>query len=256
MLDKTKNLKRYKIHALDGEIGSVEEFYFDDKHWTVRYLVVDTGNWLTGREVLISPYAISSVDKENKTISVKLTMKQIEDSPARDSHRPVSRQFEESYNAYYGWPSYWAGPYAWGHYPFAGSALEHWDRSRAEAENEDHDLRSTKDVAGYHIQASDGEVGHVDDFVVDSDSWSIRYLVVDTTNWWPGKKVLISPLWIESISWVDENVVVLMTRDDIRTSPEYSESVLIAREYEALLHKHYDREGYWDTDHVLATTVY
>jgi sporulation protein YlmC with PRC-barrel domain len=250
MLEKAKILKEYKIHALDGEIGSVDEFYLDDKHMTVRYLVIDTGgSWLTGKEVLISPYAITSLNRDQKTIFVNLTKKQIEDSPLPESHKPVSRQFEASYNAYYGWPSYWAGPYAWGYYPFAGLALENWDRDRVVVDSEDRNLHSTKDVTGYHISASDGEIGHVEDFVVDCNSWTIRYLVIDTSNWWIGKKVLISPLWIESISWLEGTVVVLMTRDDVQKSPEYSESVLLAREYEAALHKHYDREGYWNIDH-------
>ena len=256
MLDKAKILKGYKLHALDGEIGSVEEFYFDDKHWTIRYLVVETGNWLMGREVLISPYAVSSVDADLKTISVNLTKKQIEDSPPLESHKPVSRQFEDSYYAYYGWPTYWDGPYAWGPYSYASDARAHWDRVLRNAESGDRNLRSTRDVTGHHIQASDGEIGHVEDFVIDDDSWTIRYLVVDTQNWWPGKKVLISPMWIESISWIDAKVFVLQSREDVRKSPEYTETVLLERGYEELLHKYYHSEGYWDTDHVGARLKY
>ena len=256
MLDKTKILKDYKLHALDGEIGSLEEFYFDDKHWTVRYLVVDTGNWLMGREVLISPYAVTSVDQDLKTIFLDLTKKQIEDSPSLESHKPVSRQFEDSYYAYYGWPSYWDGPYAWGSYSYASEARDHWDRVHRNETSGDRNLRSTADVTGHHLQANDGEIGHVEDFIVDDDSWTIRYLVVDTQNWWPGKKVLIAPMWIESISWIDAKVFVLLSREDIRKSPEYTETVLLERGYEELLHKHYHSEGYWDTDHVGASIKY
>jgi uncharacterized protein YrrD len=256
MLDKAKILKGFKLHAKDGEIGSVEEFYFDDKHWTVRYLVVDTGNWLMGREVLISPYAVTSVDRDLKTISVNLTKKQIEDSPLIESHKPVSRQFEDSYYAYYGWPSYWDGPYAWGSYSYASEARDHWDRVRRNEENGDRNLRSTKDVTGHHIQASDGEIGHIEDFIIDDDSWTIRYLVVDTQNWWPGKTVLISPLWIESISWIEAKVFILMSKEDVRKSPEYNETALLERGYEELLHRHYNRDGYWDMDHVGAKLVY
>lgn len=248
MFEKADNLKHYRIHANDGEIGSVEEFYFDDKHWTVRYLVVETGNWLSGKDVLISPYAITSVNRDKKTIHVNLSKKQIEDSPDRDSHRPISQQFEESYNAYYSWPSYWGGPFAWGNYPFAGTALEHWDLSRERVYSEDRNLRSTKDDSGHNIEATDGEIGHVADYVIDCDSWTIRYLVVDTTNWWPGKKVLISSQWIERISWLEGKVLVAMTREDVRNSPEYSETALLERDYEAVLHKHYRREGYWSKD--------
>jgi sporulation protein YlmC with PRC-barrel domain len=250
MLEKADHLKHYRIHANDGEIGSVEEFYFDDKHWTVRYLVVETGNWLVGKDVLISPYAITSVNRERKTINVNLSKQQIKDSPDRDSHRPVSRPFEESYNAYYSWPSYWGGPFAWGDYPHARTALENWDLSRERAHSEDRNLRSTKDDSGYVIEAFDGEVGHVADYVIDCDSWTIRYLVVDTSDWWPGKKVLISSQWIDSISWLEGKVVVSMTRQDIRNSPEYSETALLERDYEAALHKHYIRDGYWSKSHM------
>ena len=111
MLYKAKSLLDYKLESLEGEIGRVKEFYFDDHHWTIRYLVADTGNWLTGRQVLISPYALVAVDKEKQHITVDLTKKQIENSPSLDSDKPVSRQFEESYTGYFGWPIYWAGPY-------------------------------------------------------------------------------------------------------------------------------------------------
>ena len=114
MLIKTKTLKGYTLDSLDGEIGKVKEFYFDDYHWTIRYLVADTGNWYTDRQVLISPHALVEVNKEKQNIAVNLTKKQIEDSPPLDSDKPVSRQFEEAYYGYYGWPMYWDGPYMWG----------------------------------------------------------------------------------------------------------------------------------------------
>jgi len=94
MLIKAKTLEGFKLDSLDGEIGKVKEFYFDDRHWTIRYLVAETGTWLADRQVLISPYALSSVDKEAKNIAVDLTKKQIEDSPPLDSHKPVSHQYD------------------------------------------------------------------------------------------------------------------------------------------------------------------
>src|SRR5665811_1149696 len=118
MLNKIKTLKGYKLHSLDGEIGKVEEFYFDDLHWTIRYLIADKGNWLMGRQVLISPYALIAVNKEEQFITIDLTKKQIEDSPSLDSDKPVSRQFEETYYNYYEWPIYWGGPFVWGPYPY------------------------------------------------------------------------------------------------------------------------------------------
>jgi uncharacterized protein YrrD len=244
MLIKAKTLKGYKLDSLDGEIGKVKEFYFDDRHWTIRYLVADTGNWLTGRQVLISPYALVSASKEEHHIVIDLTQKQIEGSPSLNTDKPVSRQFEEAYYGYYGWPMYWGGPYMWGSYPHIVRDRSQWRKNQTE-KAWDPNLRSTHDVSGYHIQAADGEIGHVEDFVIDDDTWAIRYLVVDTQNWWPGKKVLVSPQWIERVSWTEAKVFVNLSRETIKQSPEYTEESLLTREYEAGLHRHYRRQGYW-----------
>jgi hypothetical protein len=245
MLYSAKTLKGYKLHSLDGEIGKVKEFYFDDHHWAVRYLIADTGDWLTGKQVLISPHALIAVNQDEKYISVNLTKKQIEDAPPLDSDKPVSRQFEESYYGYYGWPVYWGGPYMWGPYPY----IIHNNEKRIETPKSDKawdpNLRSTLDVTDHAIQAADGEIGHVDDFIIDDDTWAIRYLVIDTRNWWPGKKILISPQWIESVSWKESKVTVNLLRESIKQSPEYTEETLLTREYEDGLHKHYNRQGYW-----------
>ncbi|SPF53359.1 PRC-barrel domain protein [Candidatus Desulfosporosinus infrequens] len=220
MLNKAKTLRSYKLHSLDGEIGKVNEFYFDDHHWMIRYLIADTGNWLTGRQVLISPHALVSVNKEEQYITINLTKKQIEDSPSLDNDKPVSRQFEEAYYGYYEWPMYWDSQF-------------------------DPHLRSTYDVSSYDIQATDGEIGHVEDFVIDDETWTIRYLIIDTRNWWPGKKVLVSPRWIESVSWNETKVFVNLLRETIKQSPEYTEASLLTRDYETGLHRHYNRQGYW-----------
>ncbi len=245
MLIKTKTLDGYKLESRDGEIGEVEEFYFDDKHWTIRYLIAATGTWLTGRQVLLSPYALGEVDHENRHVAVDLTKKQIEDSPPLSSDKPVSRQFEESYYGYYGMPMYWGGPYMWGAYPYPIRDRVQANEPAPHEKAWDHDLRSTDAVRGYYIQAADGEIGHIDDFIIDDQTWAIRYLVVGTRNWWPGKKVLLSPHWIKSVSWENSKVFVDLTREAIKQSPEYTAESLLSREYETGLHQHYDREGYW-----------
>ena len=246
MLNKAKTLTGYRLDSLDGEIGRVEEFYFDDQHWAIRYLVADTGGWLTGRQVLISPYALVAVSKEEQHIAIDLTKKQIEDSPSLSSDKPVSRQFELSYYGYYGYPMYWAGPYMWGPYSYLERDGEKWkEPSRAEQASWDPHLRSTHDVSGYHIQAADGEIGHVEDFIIDDETWAIRYLIIDTRNWWPGKKVLVSPQWIERVSWDESKVFVNLTLATIKQSPEYTEESLLTRDYETGLHRHYERQGYW-----------
>jgi len=248
MLDKVITLKGYKLHSLDGEIGEIKEFYFDDHHWTIRYLVADTGNWLIDRQVLISPYALLTVDKKGQYINIDLSKKQIEDSPSLDSDKPVSRQFEESYYSYYGWPMYWGGPYLWGNYPEIMLDRKNWKEVNNSKNAWDSHLRSTHDVIGHHIQATDGELGHVEDFIIDDRTWAIRYLVVNTRNWWPGKRVLISPQWIDRISWTDSKVFVNLLRERIQQAPAYLEDSLPSREYESKLHEHYKRQGYWVDD--------
>ena len=253
MLIKAKILADYKLESLDGEIGRIKEFYFDDRHWTIRYLVAETGNWLTDRQVLISPYALAAVIRESKRVDVDLTKKQIEESPSWQSDKPVSRQFEESYHGYYGLPMYWGSVCSWNPYPSPVPDSEQWKEPTQGDEAWDPCLRSTNAVRGYYIHASDGEIGHVEDFIIDSETWAIRYLVVDTRNWWPGKKVLISPQWIERVSWSESKVYVNLSRDAIKHSPEYTEESLLTRDHEIGLHGHFNRPGYWATEAVAAS---
>lgn len=248
MLINVKTLRGYRLRGLDGTIGEVKECYFDDHHWAVRYLVADTGNWLTGRAVLISPHALSGVNPEARTISVELTKQQIEDSPALNTDVPVSRQFEQAYYGHYGWPEYWGGPYMWGAYPNIERDRSKWRAAMYGTNPPDMHLRSTHDVTGHHIQATDGEIGHVEDFILDDQSWALRYLVVDTSNWWPGKKVLISTSWIVSVSWGENKVFTSLSRSAIKLSPEYTDGAPPTRPYETVLHRHYDRPQYWDAD--------
>jgi hypothetical protein len=253
MLRNITQLKGFAIRARDGEIGTLEQFYFDDESWAIRYLVVNAGDWLGGRLVLVSPFALRQAEWESQRLDVALTKKQIEDSPPIDTHKPVSRQHEALYLGYYGYPYYWGGPYMWGlaSYP-AGLTVDREAvteaeklRARAGKESPDSHLRSTDEVTGYHIEATDGDIGHVKDFLVDDETWAIRYLEVDTRNWWPGKKVLVSPQWIDNVSWPDSKVYVNLTRETIKNGPEWDESTTITREYENRLYDYYDRSPYW-----------
>lgn len=252
MLIKAKTLKGYKLDSLDGEIGRVKEFYFDDRYWAIRYLIADTGNWLTGRQVLISPYALEAAIKEEQNIAVNLTKKQIESSPSLSSDKPVSQQFEEEYYGHYGWPTYWGGTYMWGAYPDIIRDHQKSDKAIKSEQSWDRHLRSTDAVTGYHIQAKDGEIGHVEDFVIDDDTWAIRYLIIDTQNWWPGKHVLVSPQWIERVSWNESKVFVNLTRETIKQSPDYVKETVLTREYETELHERYKFEGYWNKEEMLS----
>lgn len=248
MFRHCNKLKGYRLGATDGEIGKIEDFYFDDQTWTVRYLVADTGYWLPDRLVLLSPHVLRSVDDAQKTLHVELTRRQIEDSPPITADQPMSRHFEQEYYKYYGWPVYWTGPALWGPgpYPLYYSEIDPQpEHQPAEAPGDPH-LRSAKEVTGYRIQARDGEIGHVDDLIVEEATWSIRYLVVATGHWLPGKRVLMAPPWIQSVSWERSAVSVDLLRGTIEQAPDYDPHSLITRDYEINLFKHYSREGYWE----------
>jgi hypothetical protein len=228
-----RKMKGYHLGATDGEVGKVEDFYFDDHTWTVRYLIADTGYWLPDRLVLISPHALKQILESERVLQVDLTRQQIENSPPITTDQPVSRQFEEDYFRYYGWPVYWTGPALWGPgvYPISsGPALEAAPMAaQPPGSRGDPHLRSV----------------HVDDVVVEERSWIIRYLSVDTGKWLPGRKVLIAPQWIQSVSWQESAVTVDLLRNTIRQAPAYDPDSVVSRDYEISLFKHYSREGYW-----------
>ncbi|MBU3100912.1 MULTISPECIES: PRC-barrel domain containing protein [Clostridium] len=250
MLNKAKTLKNYKLSCIDGEIGKVKEFYFDDHFWAIRYLIVNTGNWLTGRQVIISPYALAGVNKEEESITINLTKNQIENSPSLYNDEPISRQYEEDYYKYYEWPVYWGGPNMWGAYGLSPRIESSQDQEKLMGspqvnEQWENHLHMASDVIGYDIQATDGTIGHVDDFIIDDKTLAIRYLIIDTKNWLPGKKVLISPKWIERVSWDESKVFINLLRENIKQSPEYTDESLLTRDYENGLYQHYNQQGYW-----------
>ena len=224
MLINAKKVKSFKLCGSDTEMGCVKEFYFDDRFWTIRYLIAETGSWLLGKKVLISPFSVKKIFQNTRAISVNLTKSQIKNSPSIDADKPFSRQFEVAYSGYHGYPYYWTGPYSWGAYPYAETNQEKAIKSGKIGNNWDPDLRSTNEVTGYHVEATDGNVGHIEDFIIDSDTWTIRHLVVDTQNWWSGKKVLVSPQWIDRVSWADQKVYVSTSRDEIKKSAEYDDN--------------------------------
>ena len=247
MQRNTTQLQGLTIRATDGDLGTVDDFYFDDETWTIRYLTVETGGWLGGRPVLIAPISIIHADWQSKRLDVALTKKQVENSPNIDTHKPVSRQHEVAYLGYFGYPYYWGGPYAPTFYPMGVTAPINapMEGLAASGESADTHLRSTQGVTGYYIEATVGEFGHVNGFVVDDETWKVRYMEVATQNWWPGKKVLVAPAWIQRVSWAQSKVFVELTRESIQTGPEYIESRPVTREYENLLYSHYGLPPYW-----------
>ena len=236
----------YKIMATDGELGKATDFYFDDHTWMIRYLVVDTGHWLAGRQVLISPAAVGTPRHDDRHLPVSLTMDQVRNSPGVQTDLPVSRQEEAELVTYYGWAQYWQ-PVNTELDVSPGMPPVPFPRKSTTGETSHYDprLRSAREVIGYHIKSSDGSVGHVSDFLAATDGWIIRYLVVDTRNWLPGRKVLLAPSWIKGVDWLDQKVDVSLDRQTIKSSPEYDHSMPPDRQYEEALHDFYGKPGYW-----------
>jgi len=256
MLRNFKDLRGYAILATDGAIGEVDDLYFDDDRWAIRYLVVDAGSWLTGRKVLISPVAIGRPDWMAQQLPVSLTKAQVEGSPDIDTRKPVSRQHETEYLGYYGYPPYWGGAGLWGLGAYPGSlttegrfeeAMKARETSGTQTPGDCH-LRSCRVVTGYHIHATDGDIGHVKDLLVDDRTWAIRYLIVDTNNWWGGHDVLVAPQWIKEVSWPHAKVSVDLTRQAVKDAPPYDSAAHLDREQEQAMHEHYGRPGYWATE--------
>jgi sporulation protein YlmC with PRC-barrel domain len=228
MLRIIKQLYGEKLGTSEGDIGHVKDFYFDDQKWAVRYVVVETGSWLSARLVLISPHAFGDLHRDGKVLLVNLTRKQIENSPSIETHKPVSRQYEEEYCRSYRWSSSWLGDAMWGMSGFPVISLPPCPLPSTQAivsgsprYGYDPHLRSTHAVSGYHIQPSDGMIGHVTDFTMDEKSWAIRHLVVETGHWFSGKEVLISLSKIDRISYLESKVFVNLTKEAIRKAPEY-----------------------------------
>ena len=273
MLQVSSAMKDYAIAAKDATIGTVSDFLFDQATWTVRWLVVDTGKWLTGRKVLVHPSAIDHVDQEQRQIEVALTKKQVEDSPDIGQDRPVSQQMQNDIYGYYGWDPLWnggmygAGMYGGGLYTgglFAGgmgatgmpaaSLAERdqlhggpgWQGGNAglALDEGDPNLRSVAEVTKYHVHAADGGIGHVEHVLFDTPSWSIRYLVVNTSNWWVGQHVLISPHAIKDIDWSDRSIRLDVTRAKVKASPPWNPSDPIDGTFERQLHEYYGWPGH------------
>ncbi len=241
----------YVLDAEDGEIGRCKDFLFDDRHFAVRYIVADTGKWLPGKKVLISPISVDEPDESERKLPVHLKKSRIKQAPPLEAHAPVSEKYERQFAEFYGYPFYWVGDGVWGPEYYARSLLgvsmhESGLKTQRAAEAENH-LRSVREIKGYDIEAVGGDIGHVEDFIVEGGSWVIRYVVVETRNLLPGgKKVLVSPKWAREIKWAGEKVVLDMTVEDILNSPPYDpDKTVIDENYEAQLHDFYGRPHYW-----------
>ncbi len=245
MLWNAAKIRGYTIEATDGKIGTVSDLLFDDMSWSVRWLVVDTGHWLPGRKVLLPPLCLGEIDSDHAQLSVRLSMQQVKDSPDTNTDQPVSRQMETDIFEHYGWSPYWGnGYYGGGYGPMFGPPLNLIVVDGSEPLDTvnrlgDPHLRSIRETSGYHIHASDGDIGHVSDFLVGDTDWSIHFLRVETSNWWAGKTVLISPRSVRRIDWIKAEIMLRVDRNAVKNSPDYSDEILIDPSYEQGFHRYY-----------------
>lgn len=264
MLRSTHDLENYTIAASDGEVGKIKDFLFDDLAWVIRYFVVETGTWLSSREVLISPIAMQKPNWLDKTLPVSITKEQVKNSPDINSNKPVSRQHEIEYMSYYNYFYYWNGAGLWGgglypfllypgydNFPYAkkgthSAPLTQKSATNGDTQKEDTNLRSCNAVIGYHIHAKDGSIGHVSGALIEESTWALRYLIVNTSNWFGGHKVPISPEWIDEVKWLDQSVSVNLNRQIIKDAPNYLTNEQLTHQQEIEVYQHYGLSGYWE----------
>jgi hypothetical protein len=252
MLWNASHIHDHVIVARDGKIGTIVDFLFDDRSWHIRWAVVDTGTWLSSRKVLLPTSILKHPDMVGREFPIDLTKQQVKNSPDVDSERPVSRQMEASVYNYYGWGPYWGdglyeGAYGYtggmGVSPFLQPRPDQQEIIEAQRQRDDPHLRSVEAISGYHIHAPDGEIGHVEDFLVEGADWSIHYLVVDTKNWWPGKKVLVSPGSVKGIDWNHSRIDISVARQIVKDSPAYDTSTMVDPSFENQFNGYYGGIG-------------
>lgn len=253
-MQRSSLITGYQLRAKDGTIGSIDDLLFDESHFGVRWVVVDTGTWLPGRKVLLPPSALGAPDTDVREYPVDLDKEQIKDAPGLASDKPVSRQMETDIYGYYGWTPYWYGGFGYpapggmvptGAMPVTPPASSEDPQNVQAGDLGDPQLRSANEVTGYNVEATDGSIGHIEDVMVDETEWAVRYLMVDTKNWWPGKKVLISPDWRREIVWSEQKIHVDVTRDKVKNAPEFDPTMTVDRDYEDSMFAHYGFRPYW-----------
>ncbi|MAT13943.1 MAG: hypothetical protein CMJ46_01580 [Planctomyces sp.] len=234
MLISGNILLGYKVKAVDGEFGKITDLLFDDQNKMVRYFVINCGNWLNKDEVLLSPVAFETPDHEDFTISTILSRHAISNAPSINTKPPVSKQDESALARYFDWPMFWSR--------IPSSRQEIHESPEGQVEGH---LRSLKEVKGYTIHCPQGDLGHVEEMIVDTETWALRYLAIDTGNWLPGKRVIIGIDWLSEISWEEQHAYIELSRDDVQNAPIYDPRTPINRDYEAEVYDYYGRPTYW-----------
>lgn len=245
MIHAIRKMQGFKIHVTDDELGHVEDWYFDDERWVVRYLVVKTGFWFLGKEVLISPHSVTAVDWQAREISVNLTKQQVKESPDIDTHQPISRRKESEFHLYYNVPAYWGGLGLWGHEMVPdGRSLEGDVDQMDGCAGEDEHLRSVKEIIGYRLHAVDGDIAQVQDFLVDEETWALRYITASLTRG-GGHRLVISSKLVDHVVWARAHVAVNASKERILAAPALEADAVVDRDFETRLFAHYTTHPYW-----------
>lgn len=253
MLRRANEIIGYTIEATDGSAGSLDDLYFDDREWTVRLLVVETGGWLTRDRVVLAPDRKITPNASRGAIEFPLTKESIENAPNPGAESPMDEEEQTELFAYYAWPPYWGQGLSMSRpAPLAGTLpVNAIEKKTAELRGEGVEdevqphLRSAREMVGFDIAAADGEIGHAEDLLIEDESWTIRYLAIDTRNWMPGRKVLIHPDWIERPDWPAKKIRVKLTREQVENSPPLTKADTIERDYEQKIFDYYGYPGYW-----------
>ncbi|MCM8527953.1 MAG: PRC-barrel domain-containing protein [Lentisphaeraceae bacterium] len=242
MLRSLKEILGYRLKALDGEVGKCKDFIFDSRKWVIRYMLADTGKWLPGRQVLISPVALGQPQWSERSFPVGLKINKIESAPGLDHDAPVSRQYEIEFHNYYGWPYYWKGLHLWGNrttpWPFYEEGVP--DDMSFDSGGYSSELRSVNEVLNYRVMATDERYGEIHDIIVNDEDWSISYLVVDNGSWLFGKKILVAPGFVSKIDYFESHVCLNASSDHLKEFPEYDSHKPVNTEVEAVT---YDFKG-------------
>ncbi|TVQ40633.1 MAG: PRC-barrel domain containing protein [Spirochaetaceae bacterium] len=247
MVHGIRKMHGFRLHATDDELGHVEDWYFDDEKWVVRYLVVKTGFWFLGKEVLISPHSVTAVDWEKRTVDVSLTRAQVEESPDIDTHQPISRRKEREFHLYYNVPAYWGGLGLWGHEMVPdGRPLEAEAAEQTGCEPEDEHLRSVREVIGYRLHAVDGDIAQVNDFLFEDQTWALRFLQAPLTGRGGGRALVIPPKLVDHVVWSRTQVAVNASREQLLSAPALEKGeTTVDRDFETRLFTHYTTHPYW-----------
>ena len=243
MFQSATSLINYRVRALNDTIGSVSGFLFDDTSWVIRYVIVDIPLNENGgvRNALIAPFSFGILNPQTRELPLIEEKQKVENSPFIDLKMPFSRKLQIELYKYYKWPPFDLDDVFHDMQSSVTTKYLNWEESIARSH-----LINTGETIGYYIEAADGEIGQVHDFIIDEECWIIRYISVNIGKNIPEKKVLIFPRDIKAVNLVEAKVYINIVQDTVMNSPEYITLLPIDRGYESRIHKYYGYPRYWD----------